>query len=119
MSINFAGIPSAQYIGTPYALAMQIAGKQGYCSPLTFNWIAYGVNSALPNLSVNVNLQGNQVRQVLDKIRSVYIDNTGSSVPIYVQFPDTGFVVACQSYSAGWYPVRVQIPMLHQRLLCG
>ncbi len=106
MAIDFSGIAIQAYQGTPYAIPMQI-GKVGlYAVPLKFNWANYG-GLTTTNLLIGVNLGpgGSQVRQTLDKIRSLYIDNVGSQVPIYVIFPDTNFVVVCQPYSAGWYPV--------------
>lgn len=35
----------------------------------------------------------------------MYIDNIGSTVPIYVYFPDTGFTVVAAPFTAIWYPV--------------
>src|SRR6202044_3599151 len=46
-----------------------------------------------------------QGSQMLGQVRSIYIDNLLSPVPIYVQFDDTGFTVTAQPYSNGWYPV--------------
>lgn len=42
--------------------------------------------------------------QILDRIASVKIDNIGSSAPIYVLFPDTGDVIACQPNSSVTFP---------------
>lgn len=105
MSLSFLGYPFTQYLGTPYALPMQIKDLSGKCVPLNFNWSAYGVGPANPNLVVNVNLNANSNAPILDKIRSIYIDNLASAVPIFVQFLDTNFTVVAQPNSAGWYPV--------------
>lgn len=107
MSISLSAYASATYIGTPYSQPMQIAGTAARCVPLTFNWAAYGVGDDLTEIAVSVNLQTaqNSPAPLLDVIRSIYIDNTGNNYALYVQFPDTGFTVAAQSYSTGWYPV--------------
>jgi len=105
MSISFLGYPFKPYIGTPYSLPMQIKDLSGKCVPLNFDWAAYGVGPANPNLVVNVNLNANSSAPILDKIRSIYIDNLASAVPIFVQFLDTNFTVVAQPNSAGWYPV--------------
>jgi hypothetical protein len=108
MSISLAGINAQNYIGTIYAVAMQIAGKSGRAVPLSFNWLAYGAGSANQNIVVAVNLgsgRSTQPAPLFDMIRSIYIDNLGSAVPLFVQFDDTGFTVTAQPYSDGWYPV--------------
>jgi hypothetical protein len=108
MSILFAGITAKNYIGTPSGISMSIAGRSAYCVPLSFDWLSYGAGPNNTNIAVNINLNtgaGAAPRPPLDAIRSLYIDNTGSAVPVYVQFSDTLFVVAAQPYSAGWYPV--------------
>jgi len=106
MSISFAGFAQGfQYIGTPYAIAIQLGGIQGKCVPLHFDWTSYG---APVNKGVAVNVQfnlGTMSTSLLDKIRSVYIDNLNSNVPVFVQFPDTLFTVTAQPNSAGFYPV--------------
>lgn len=108
MSIDFGGIPTFNYKGTPYARPMQVGPAGKYVVPLTFNWITYGASDNFQNIAVNIDLSGSttqQPRQLLDQIKSVYIDNSGNPVPIYVFFPDTQFTAVAQPYSAGWYPV--------------
>jgi len=56
MSLSFAGYPTANYIGTPYSMPIQIATKGGKIVPLTFDWQAYGVGDDLPALAVTLNL---------------------------------------------------------------
>jgi hypothetical protein len=106
MSVNLSSIKQQNYIGTPYAIPMKLAPGL-FCVPLKFNWQAYGASDTNQNIAVSINLTGttNQPRQLLQQIKSVYIDNTGSAVPIYVQFTDTLFTAIAQPYSAGWYPV--------------
>jgi len=73
---------------------------------VSVNWADYGVGPAKVNLGITVFLSstGSPV-QGLDQCRSVYVDNTNSNVPIYVQFPDTKFTVVIPPNSSGWYPV--------------
>lgn len=109
MSLNFSTYPAADYVGTPFSLPIQLGkGFDGRCVPLSVNWLAYGCGDNQPNLVVNINLVGgvpNSPRPLLDKIRSIYIDNTGGAKPIYVRFADTNFTVTCQPFSTGWYPI--------------
>lgn len=102
MSRNFLTIPLQNYIGTPQAVAIKLAGISGQSIPLQFNWISYGGLSTT-NLGVFVDLRA-QPCVKLDQMRAIYIDNMGSVTPIYVQF-DTGYTVVVQPNSSGWYPV--------------
>jgi hypothetical protein len=108
MSFPLAGYPTSNYIGAVYSQPMQIAGNSGRAVKLTFNWLAYGASSNNQNIVVNIQLSAgspSQVAPMLDLIRSIYIDNTGSPDAVYVQFPDTGFTIVAQPNSIGWYPV--------------
>jgi hypothetical protein len=107
MALNLAGLTAQSYIGTLSPQPIQAAGQGGFAVPVEIDFTAYGgsaVNSAiLVNLSVQA---GSGTRtSLLDRIRSVYVDNTFSALPIYVQFPDTLFTITVQPYSVGWYPV--------------
>jgi hypothetical protein len=59
------------------------------------------------NVGVFLNLVSQQSlnQPPLDDIKSVYVDNTGSSIPIYLVFPSTGFVVSIAPNTSDWYPV--------------
>ena len=105
MSLNLVGLGGVPYVGTVYTIPTQIAGVQGLCAPLNFNWLAYGASEANSNINVLVDLGGGGNRAPLDRIRTIYIDNLASNVPIFVQFIDTLFTVTAQPNSAGWYPV--------------
>jgi hypothetical protein len=104
MSRVFIGFGQQQYIGTPYCRAMKLRGITGQIIPLLFQWISYGASTSKPNINVQVTLQSKEIRNKLDQIRSVYIDNMGSNVPIYIYFPDTQYSIVAQPNSAGWYP---------------
>lgn len=104
MSISLAGIPVAPYVGTPFSQPMQVAGKAGRAVKLSISWQSYGAGFVLPNVVVQISLAPNQ-QQTFDLIRSIYIDNSGSAVPIFVIADDTQFTVEAQAYSVGWYPV--------------
>lgn len=91
--LNF---PTQNYIGTP------LGNPTGLCLPpvdgvpkytaLYIDWAQYSVGDARQNGGVTCDInQG--VTTPLDKIRSVYIDNTFSDVAIYVSFPDSKYTV--------------------------
>lgn len=107
MSRSFAAVPLANYQTRNF-----IAQETTLCMPsslpsrivsLTIDWSAYGA-PATASLGVQVILPP-QVTDKLGKIGSVYIDNTGSTVPVYVSFPDTGFVITAPPATATWFPV--------------
>lgn len=101
---NFNGYPASAYIGQVFCNAIKLAGIQGACCPLTIPWLIYGAATAKPNIVINVDMSPNNVAKQLIVLRSVYIDNLGSDVPIYIQFPDTGYTIVAQPNSAGWFP---------------
>jgi hypothetical protein len=108
MSISFAGIAAQSYIGAPFNQPVQIAGTAGRAVKFNVTWLTYGGGSANQNIVISANCQagaGTNQTQLLDLIRSVYIDNTGNPLPVYIQFPDTEFTVTAAPYSTGWYPV--------------
>ncbi len=80
--------------------------------PLDINWLTYGAALAKPQISVTVNLQAGNIKPPIASIRSVYIDNLGSYVPVYVYFPDSGHMVVAQPNSGVWSPV------LTENLIC-
>jgi hypothetical protein len=108
MSFSFAGFTTQNYIGTVYRQPIQVAGKGGFAVKLSYNFLSYGAGAANSAIVVQSNLvggAGGSYGQLLDRIRSIYIDNTGNPLPLYVKFPDTDFTVSAQPYSIGWYPV--------------
>lgn len=72
------------------------------------NWFSYGASSLNPNIAVSVQSinAGAGPRQLLDRIKSVRIDNLGNNVPVYVTFPDTNYTVVAPPNSVVWEPVR-------------
>lgn len=105
MSRSFLGFGQVPYIGQPFVTPIKLTGISGRVIPLLFNWIAYGASTTTPNINVLVNIT-NPSCKALDQIRSIYIDNLGSSNPVYVYFPDTGSTLAAKANSEGWYPVQ-------------
>ena len=76
---------------------------------VTIDWSDYGA-PATSAIGINVNLQlGNNQAQAIDSIRSVYIDNTFSDVPVYVFFPDSGFVAVAAPNSVTVQPVITSV----------
>lgn len=101
---DFSAVPAKQYIGSPLPRPITLGGIQGNCVPLTFIWQQYDINHN-PNLAVNVSLEGQQIAAKMPIIKSIYIDNLGCATPVYVYFGDTGYTVAAQPNSAGWFKV--------------
>ncbi len=108
MSLNFRGVKTDNLIGQvvakPATLCLPI-GQDPKSVQVNIDWLNYGVGDAKPDFGIVVNLQGISPALALVAVKSVYIDNLGSQVPIYVFFPDTGFTAAMPPLSAGWIPV--------------
>lgn len=105
---------SSPYIGNPYGQPIQL------CRPIKqdmgprsvrvdIDWSTYGGGTANPNLSVLVSLDNQQVQNPLDAIRSIYIDNTFSVVPVYVVFPDTLYNVVAPPGAVVMSPVFTNV----------
>lgn len=105
MSRSFLGVPINGYKGTYTSFPTQLCGQKGLVCPIAIDWTTYPASSALPNQNVILNLGGNGVTATLPNIRSIFIDNTNSNVPIYVFFPDTKHSVTCAPNAEGWFPV--------------
>lgn len=117
MSLNFSNFMPVPYIGQPVGKLI------GTFTPLETDprvqlvkiaWADYGASSNNPNVAISVNLrsQGGPVLVgggYLDAVRSVYIDNTFSDVPIFVQFTDDLFTVVMPPRSVGWLPVATSV----------
>lgn len=111
MSQNLSTFQSVPFIGVPYGQPVGLClPRQNNVPPravrIDIDWSLYGASSTNQKIGVSVNLiaQGS-TSPALDYIRSVYIDNTFSEVPIYVQFPDTLFTVVAPPGSVVMSPV--------------
>jgi hypothetical protein len=100
---DFAAYPVIPYIGQPQSYPIRLANISGQSVSLFLQWISYGALTR-PNINVRVDMRTKPCEK-LTEIRSVYIDNLGSEIPLYVSFPDTVYVVVAKPNSAGWYPV--------------
>ena len=109
MSRSFLGAGQVVYLGRPVIVTHDLFGRgddKGRAIKATLNWIAYNASTA--NSSINVDFNWENQTQYLPlgwKCRSVYIDNTGSPVPIYVYFPDTQWTVTAEPFSSVVFPV--------------
>lgn len=91
-----------------------ISQSIAYCTPpkeaprslsAVITWADLGpVTPATVNRSVLINLQQG-TKTPLDKLRGVYIDNTFSSSPVYILFPDTSHVITCPPGNTTFSPV--------------
>jgi hypothetical protein len=112
VSRSFLGIPmfplQTKVVGQPLLLAK----KSSYpptVVPVTIDWnkqFALSANS--PNVGVEFNLLTSAVKQQIDIIQSVYIDNTASPVPVYVHFPSTGMTISVAPATSDWFPAVTQ-----------
>jgi hypothetical protein len=110
---NFNGISLSKYIGALYRKPVKTNDTKfggqpplpPYVVPALFQWISYGAGTANTNISVPITLPVAGPSQLLDKIRSVRIDNLGNPVPVYVYFPDTQYTVVAPPNSIVWEPV--------------
>lgn len=96
---GFQGAPYASAIGLSLPSSLPPTGIA-----ITVDWAVYGASSAKPAIGIAVNLQGGTPRQKLDYIKTVFVDNTASNVPVYVQFPDSGQVISVAPNTSAWYP---------------
>ena len=107
MARSFIGIPVSPYVGVPYTVPYAPCNpnkKNGNLVPLFIDWATYSGSSLKPNVGVSVSLVVG-VQNALNAIAAVYIDNTNSNAPIFVAFPDTGFVAVCGPNTASYIPV--------------
>lgn len=104
MSRSFLGIPINLFKGSYTSFPIKLCGQSGKVIPIPINWIDYGASSAFPSQNVVINLRGNATVKLLEHVRSVYIDNTGSTNPIYIFFPDTGYTVTAAPGAEVWAP---------------
>ncbi len=74
------------------------------CVPFLIDWSKYGASSLNP-VTIRIDLAIMGPANPLDKIRSVYIDNTFSVTPAYIFFPDTQFTVVCPPNAICMSPV--------------
>jgi len=67
--------------------------------PLEIDWLVYfGLANNAANIAVPFDIKSGQVGgagALLDKIVSVKIDNTNSTITVSVYFPDTGDIITC------------------------
>lgn len=109
MSRSFLGTGQVNYIGRPVIVSHDFFGRgddTGKAVKATLNWNAYNASSV--NNTINVKFNWENQTQFLPlrwKCRSVYVDNTGSAVPIYVYFPDTQWTVTAEPFSSVVFPV--------------
>jgi hypothetical protein len=102
---DFSTIILQPYVGVPYGYPAPFKSATGWIkfAPLFVDWAVYGASSTKNKIGITQDLKGTVAAQLIPKIVSVYIDNLGSNVPVYVRFPSTGFVIAAPPNSSDWY----------------
>ena len=105
MTVSLFGVPFAPYDRQLISQAFKRGGKSGDLVSALIKWADYGVGSALSEFVVQVIFSQSGTIPIGFKPLSVYINNLGSDLPIYVFFPDTGYEVVAPPNSEGWYPI--------------
>lgn len=102
---SFIAIQPFNYRTGLVSRPMNLCG--GWALPISIDWSDYGASTTNNQIKVVVSMQAAASNKVAAdfSIKSIYIDNLGSTIPIYVYFPDTGFTVVAAPYTATWYPV--------------
>lgn len=100
---NFGGIAVQAFQGILNVRAVKLQGIATAVVPINIVWSVYGASTLTPNVAVGFDFSA-QAFVSLDQIRSVYIDNLGSSSPVFVTFPDTSYTIVAKPNSEGWYP---------------
>ena len=106
MSVSPIGVPVKPYQGILASQAFKRWGQSGNLVKAKINWNTdYGAGDNLPALCVIVTFQPFAVGTVQQDFKplSVYINNLGNSLPIYVWFPDTEYEIVCPPNSEGWF----------------
>lgn len=106
MSISLASV-TVPYIGQPFSTPANYCGVKGFLAPIQINWATYFATVAQSafGIVINLSLGSEDKGGILSSIKSVKIDNTSSTVPIYVYFPDTQDVIACPPQTVVFLPV--------------
>jgi len=102
--------PLQEGLFQPLPISLRVPRKgPSVTIPVNIGWADYGASSVNP-VAVEIDLErGASPGLVLDEIRSVYIDNSFSFVPIFVRFPGTQFMIICPANSIAWLPVAAGI----------
>jgi hypothetical protein len=112
VSRSFLGIPTfplqTKVVGQPLLLAKKSSFPPTVV-PVTIDWTKqFSISNSSPNVGVEFNLLTSAVKQQIDIIQSVYIDNTNSPIPIYVHFPSTGMTISVAPATSDWFPAVTQ-----------
>lgn len=98
--------PGAAPIATPIKNCLQLASNY---SPsvvsLSIDWsslVAPSFNSTAIRIPLNIN---NGVRTPLDRIVSLYVNNSNNEFPIFIIFPDTQYGISVAPNAVQWFPV--------------
>jgi hypothetical protein len=116
MAKNFQPFPTFSYIGAFYRQTFQVCApvnnQPPACAPVLINWALYNNGNGAASgaqTGVNINLLVGGVKPPIAKIECVYIDNSYSNIPVYISFPDTGFVAAAGANQIVMVPVLTNV----------
>lgn len=105
-------IVAAPYLGPLFSQPINLGVKELATPTMiaaVIPWANYATLATTANVGVfcNMELQANVNK--LNRIQSVFIDNTDNDQPVYVQFQDTGFTASCAPNSVIWQPVITKL----------
>lgn len=116
MSRNYFDIPRKTLLGQIVGLPINLdtpKSQTPHALSLTINWAEYGSNGlSVPyanELAIPVSMQQG-ITYPIDRIRSVYIDNSNSDINVVIYFGDTQYTVMCQPRAVVWWPVITNLP---------
>jgi hypothetical protein len=111
MTVSLIGIPFAVYNNRLFSTAYTRATQSGNLVAAVIDWSQYPAGSDNPQFVVQVLFSSNANVPNGFKPLSLYINNLGSQIPIYVYFPDTGYQVTAPANSEGWYTIIANAPV--------
>jgi hypothetical protein len=112
--LDLSGIPvkafADRYQSEPISLCKPVTNPMPPSTvSVVVDWsqqpLTIGVPGSGAGVRVNFDVGSAAPAVILDRVQSVYIDNTQSSLSIYILFPDTGFKAICKPFSEKLFPV--------------
>jgi hypothetical protein len=112
MSRNFNQITGTAYKTQILGFQVNLCGLTARVAPVNIVWTDYPQtqlnDTGLVSAAVLVNLQQGVVNPI-KAVVAIYVDNSGSAVPVYVQFPDTNFVAVVSPFQTAFVPVMTNV----------
>ena len=111
MTVSLLGVPFAVYNRQLFSMPFKRGGASGNLVAALIDWSQYGPGQGANQFVVQVRFGvGGNIPNGFKPI-SLYINNLGSSQPIYVFFPDNDYEIVAPANSEGWYPIISNAPI--------